>query len=400
MAQGAQADNQVGSPTGFRPRLLILTNAVGASRRNATLVRNDWLRLYSGYADPFRTSLTLFHELRDEALACELPRGIQPLWVPSYRSAPDFLRKLAKLTRRIWPAVSAADVVLACMPCLHAVLGLVLARLAGKPAIVLVTGRWTDLPGLPNTGAARWAASFVASLSALLATRLLTQGAALMDEVILPLRSRAVPVNQTTLSQRDFAPLVEKNAQDLTLLCVSRLVPSKRIDVAIQTVRLLRSRGRSARLKIVGDGPERHRLAALAQAAGVDEQVEFCGFVDSPDDLRKHYRDAFALLLPSESEGLNLAVQEAMAAGTPVISTPAGGMKEFLCHERDALVVGEPDPEGFATAVEQLAADPELRLRVAREGQSKVSKCTHEDWISWFRSLTGEVLGEVRPVRG
>ena len=399
MAHPAQANEQHGAPRAVRPRLLIATNAVGVVRGRDTLVRNDWLRLYSGYARPFQTSLTMFQGLRDKSFACELPQEIRPVWVPPYRSALDFLRRLPSLAARLWAPVRAADIVLACMPCLHSLLTLVLARFAGKPVVVLVTGRWTDLPGIPNTSAARWAASVVASLSALLATRLLTQGSALMKEVVSPLRSKAVPVNQTTLTQSDFAPVMEKDAKELMLLCVSRLVPSKRIDVAIHALALLRSRGRHARLKIVGDGPERGRLMALAGAAGVDEHVDFCGFVDSPDELRKHYRDAFALLLPSEAEGLSLAVQEAMAAGTPVISTPAGGMKEFLCHENDSLVVGEPDPEKFANAVEQLAEDSELRLRVARGGQSKVRKFTHEEWISRFRSLTSELLWEVDPVR-
>jgi glycosyltransferase involved in cell wall biosynthesis len=201
-------------------------------------------------------------------------------------------------------------------------------------------------------------------------------------------------VNQSTLVEEDFAALDPmRHLQDggVELLCVARLIPTKRVDVAIKTVKVLRDRGVDSHLRVMGVGPERPSLEALIRELDLTQSVQMRGFLDDRKSIREEYRSAFALLLPSEREGISLAVQEAMAAGVIVISTPAGGLRDFLDHEATALVVDGPHPEGFADAVEKLIASPELAAAIVERGQAKVRGATNEAWLRQFEALATEV---------
>lgn len=125
----------------------------------------------------------------------------------------------------------------------------------------------------------------------------------------------------------------------------------------------------------------------------MDSFVTFEGFVDDRNELARRYRESFALLLPSETEGLSLAVMEAMAAGTPVISTGAGGMQSFLESGTDSIVLEAPYPEKFADAVELLISQPERRLKMVEAAQEKVRMFTHEEWVDKLDSIVRQRLG-------
>jgi glycosyltransferase involved in cell wall biosynthesis len=148
---------------------------------------------------------------------------------------------------------------------------------------------------------------------------------------------------------------------ELHLVFVGRLVTHKNVDQIITAV----ARSKRAHLQIVGDGPERPGWEALARELGVSDRIEFAGSLDHDATLR-HMADADALVLASGYEGLPHVVLEALACGTPVISTAAHGLDEVLTDGFDALVV-EPGPSALATAFERLVHDRALRSHL-REG--------------------------------
>lgn len=115
---------------------------------------------------------------------------------------------------------------------------------------------------------------------------------------------------------------------------VSRLVAYKRIDLAIRAAALV---GR--RLVVVGDGPERGNLEALAASLGTATSVEFTGWAT---DAQKHavLGGARALLFPGE-EDFGIVGVEALACGTPVVALGRGGMLDILGAESSALLRGE-----------------------------------------------------------
>ncbi len=125
-------------------------------------------------------------------------------------------------------------------------------------------------------------------------------------------------------------------------LVVSALVPYKRIEVAIRACQAAR-----APLKIVGDGPERARLARLA---GPD--TEFLGR-RSADEVRALYRRATALLHPGE-EDFGMVLVEAQACGRPVVALAAGGAREAVEDQVTGVLVESPSVEAFADAVDRV----------------------------------------------
>ncbi|MEB3329584.1 MAG: glycosyltransferase, partial [Candidatus Sericytochromatia bacterium] len=144
-------------------------------------------------------------------------------------------------------------------------------------------------------------------------------------------------------------PASDSHPREDHLLVVSRLVPYKRIDVAIAAARLA---GR--RLRVVGDGP---LYKALRREAG--PEVTFLGHL--PDaDVQAELARARALLFPG-LEDFGLTPLEAMACGTPVIAYGAGGALETVRPGETGLLVDAQTPEAFAAAIralDQLAAPP------------------------------------------
>jgi glycosyltransferase involved in cell wall biosynthesis len=127
-------------------------------------------------------------------------------------------------------------------------------------------------------------------------------------------------------------------------LIVSALVPYKRVDLAIEACRRV-----GARLRIVGDGPERERLER--QASGT---AEFLGSV-TDEQIRDEYRRALAVLMPDE-EDFGIVPVEAQACGRPVVALARGGALETVIDGDTGVLFDEPAVAPLAAALERVAA--------------------------------------------
>jgi len=155
----------------------------------------------------------------------------------------------------------------------------------------------------------------------------------------------------------------------IVLLALTSLVRRKGLDVLLDA--LARTRKRDLVLWIAGDGPERASLGAQAERLGLSERVRFLGQRDDVPDLLAAC-DIF--VLPSRREGLGVSVLEAMAACRPVVASRVGGLGEAVVDGRTGILVPPEDPESLALALDRLAADPELRLRLGAAGPARVSE--------------------------
>ncbi len=126
-------------------------------------------------------------------------------------------------------------------------------------------------------------------------------------------------------------------------LIVSAIVPYKRIDLAIAACRRA-----GARLRIVGDGPDRARLERQA-----DGRVEFTGRL-TDEQIRDEYRGARAVLLPGE-EDFGIVPVEAQACGRPVVALARGGALETVIDGETGVLFAEPTVESLAAALEQMS---------------------------------------------
>jgi glycosyltransferase involved in cell wall biosynthesis len=150
--------------------------------------------------------------------------------------------------------------------------------------------------------------------------------------------------------------------------CVSVFVPEKGQRHLIEALPTVRAAHPQARLLLAGDGACRAELEALAKQLGQSDAVLFPGFVRNVAEVYAAL-DAFAF--PSEFEGLGTALQAAMAAGLPCISTSRGALGEVVDDGRTALVAG-PNEKEFAAAMLRLMQDAELRRTLGIAGRREV----------------------------
>jgi glycosyltransferase involved in cell wall biosynthesis len=124
------------------------------------------------------------------------------------------------------------------------------------------------------------------------------------------------------------------------------------------------------RLAIVGDGPERAALTALAGSLGVAARVAFAGHMADPAAAYGHM-DIFAL--SSDTEQMPLSVLEAMAAGLPIAATDVGDVMEMVAAENRPFVVERGDA-ALAAALGRLVADGGLRRSVGATNRAQVMR--------------------------
>jgi glycosyltransferase involved in cell wall biosynthesis len=131
------------------------------------------------------------------------------------------------------------------------------------------------------------------------------------------------------------------------------------------------------RLLLIGDGPDRPALEALAQPAGA--RIVFAGYSANPWPL---FNAADIFVLPSHSEGSPLVVLEAMDAGLPIVATRVGGVPEVLIHEETALLVNPSEPAALRNALERLVRDPALRAALGRHARETLPRYSPESYVA------------------
>lgn len=156
-----------------------------------------------------------------------------------------------------------------------------------------------------------------------------------------------------------FRPAPPKARADgpLVLAHVGRLSREKSPHLAVATAVALHRRGVPVRLDVYGDGPHRSELADLARGA----PVTFHGFVEGRAELNQRIAAADISLSVCPSETFGLAVLEALASGTPVVTADRGGARELVDTGSGAWA--SPQPETLADAVLALAGRPVLSRR-------------------------------------
>lgn len=153
-----------------------------------------------------------------------------------------------------------------------------------------------------------------------------------------------------------------------TFVFVGRLTEQKALPVALAALREVPS----AKLTIVGDGPQRESLTRTAAELGVAQRVTFAGSLPREAVLR-YLAGARAAVLPSAWENLPHAVVEALSVGTPVIATAVGGVPEVIHDRENGLLVAAGDALGFAAAMQSVLDDDALRARLAAGARPSIA---------------------------
>jgi len=146
---------------------------------------------------------------------------------------------------------------------------------------------------------------------------------------------------------------------------VSNFRPLKRLDDVVEVFARVRA-ARPARLRLVGDGPERPRIEAALAARGLSADVELLG---ERADLPALLRGADVFLLPSEIESFGLAALEALSCGVPVVASAVGGLPEVIADGEVGFLRPVGDVAAMAEAVGRLLDDAPLRRRFGAAGR-------------------------------
>jgi len=170
-----------------------------------------------------------------------------------------------------------------------------------------------------------------------------------------------------------------------TFLCVSRLSPEKGVDVLVRAFD-----GVPGELALVGDGPDRERVAGLAGPG-----TRLLGRI-AQDELVRWYAAADAFVMPSRSETWGMAMTEAAAAGLPLVASEAPGAGYDLIEEGvNGLRVPVEDVEALRDALVRVATDPAFRERARHRTLELARGHTPEAWADAVARLARRItVGE------
>jgi glycosyltransferase involved in cell wall biosynthesis len=175
------------------------------------------------------------------------------------------------------------------------------------------------------------------------------------------------------------------------ILSIGRLVPKKGFDVLVRACGEMQRRGTDFELRIIGGGPLRDQLLALARDEGIADLVHLTGSMSQAEVAAElAAAQVFALspvVMPDgDRDGIPNVVLEAMAAGVPVIASAVSGIPEVIADGINGRLVAPRRPDLFADALMEMLSDAPLRARLAAAGMRFVA-----EECSWSRA--------VRPLR-
>jgi glycosyltransferase involved in cell wall biosynthesis len=190
-----------------------------------------------------------------------------------------------------------------------------------------------------------------------------------------------------------FRPPTAKVEAQQDLIFVGRLVANKGLDAIMTALTVLRDAGKPQRALFVGRGPLGAWLDKEIERVGLGRTTRRIDWVDGPEELAELYRSSRLLVCASTSEGGPRVPLEALACGTPVVSTPVGVMGEVL-EDGAAGVLCEFTMSSLARSLALLLADESKRSAMGAAGPKVAARFERiaqiERYATGLKALAGE----------
>jgi glycosyltransferase involved in cell wall biosynthesis len=296
-----------------------------------------------------------------------------PVRLVAWSGPPPLCHARARRVLERWLARGGEGVEL-----LHVHLPLVPPLRTRLPVVVTVhSPMLADSAAIPERGLEPFALKAYAKLFSSLceqrwldrADRVITVSTGVRDELAALYRLRGrTPLVLTNGVDADFFAATPPVPREREVLFVGRLSWRKGLHRLLEAFARL-PEGLARRLVLVGEGPLKRELLVRARGLGIADRLELAGFLDR-EGVRARLARAAVAVNPADYESGPLTLLEAMAAGTPVVSTRTGLVAEFGADP--PLLVVERTPEALAAGLEAALADPEAAAARARRAQALV----------------------------
>lgn len=195
--------------------------------------------------------------------------------------------------------------------------------------------------------------------------------------------SDKITVIQNGVDIDKFTPNPENQGRsDPSILFVGRLVKNKGPDIFLQALPDLFAQHHRVAARIVGQGPMKDILQEQAKELGIENRVEFLGYVENMPETMK---SADIFCRPSLSEGMPLTLLEAMSCGLPPVVSSVAGVPEVVTHGETGFLVDEPTPNAIADSLDTILSKPTLAERIGRNAREYVVE--NHDWHSRARDV-------------
>jgi glycosyltransferase involved in cell wall biosynthesis len=211
-----------------------------------------------------------------------------------------------------------------------------------------------------------------------LASRVFTKLVAVSEETQRGMQPYRIPASRRLIilngidSDRFSQPPVTSRlhaSKPFVIGTVARLSPEKGLHRLLEAFVGLHAAYEHVQLRIIGDGPERVRLETQATALGIAPFVTFLGYQEHVEAFLPTF-DLF--VLPSLTEGIPLALLEAMAARVAVVATAVGGVPEVVTHHKSGLLVPPDNPAALQQAMTDLMRQPQERMQMAEAADKRI----------------------------
>ena len=260
----------------------------------------------------------------------------------------------------------------------------------GMPVVVSCRGSQINIsPFLP--GADRYKQELSESFAAAAAVHCVSEDI-LENGISLGLDPQKAVVIRPAVDPQFFEPGKDQEEnRAFTIITTGSLIWRKGYEYALLAIRELVDRGVACRFEIIGSGAEKARLLYTIQDLGLQDYVTLHGNLP-PEEVNRRLQQADVFLLSSLSEGISNAALEAMSCGLPVVTTDCGGMREAVTSGVEGYVVPLRDAPAMALALQSLASDPALRVRMGLAARERVLKEFQIDQqISAFEKLLHKI---------
>ena len=230
-------------------------------------------------------------------------------------------------------------------------------------------------------------------------TAISSEQVALAHRTMPDLELVTIPNGVDTIS---FAPAGSAPARPFTIICVARLIERKGQHHLLRAFAQLRAVCAEPMMLIfVGTGDAEPQLRELAADLKVTEAVRFQGFVPR-EHMPQVYHEADLFALPSQHEGMSIALLEAMASGLPVIVTETGGTAELVSQGENGEIVPWGDVPALTDALRRMLTAVEQRIRMGQESRCRALEFGWPALAARYLELCARVAVpsvESRPIR-